>query len=166
MCSTVRSSTCTRARLDRVRTIIARSLCIILKLGKSLLGFLVNSASKFGTRRTSKCSRYMRNPCTVLPCSAPGIIDSGCQHGFVGARAPEKPLRNRLDRDSTSREFLGPSKGRLSWVGHSVHSQNHSLCQSWIFEWIRHSHSCTSRPRLAHSQFPVFMTDTRSGSQR
>ena len=41
--------------------------------------------------------------------SAPGIIDSGCQHGFVCARAPENSLRNRLDRDSTSREFLGPS---------------------------------------------------------
>ncbi len=61
---------------------------------------------------------------------------------------------------------MNSSKGRLNWVGHSLHSlisQNHSLCQSWTFEWIRHSHSCS--PRLAHSQFSVFMTDTRSDSE-
>ncbi len=35
------------------------------------------------------------------------------------------------------------------------------MSRSWAFEWVQHSHSC--RLRLAHSQFPVFMTDSRTG---
>eukprot|EP01043_Picozoa_sp_COSAG02_P017455 COSAG02_NODE_792_length_17157_cov_6.602122_3_plen_162_part_00 len=83
--------------------------------------------------------------------SAPTTRVARFGHAAVGAVSPDLPYR----------------KGRLNWVGHS-HSQNHSSRVSHGSSGVdsAQSHSCTGSPRLAHSQFPVFMTDTRSGSER